>query len=90
MLCHIPFVKERFYQFNEKLGFFWFDIDNNVDVLFHMRANIANLSNVIDCIYAFWRYAFWCISRINSFSKLRNFIDQPALFYFTEVTYHSL
>src|SRR4051812_37457971 len=36
---HVPILEKRFYQLNEDFGFVWLNVDDQVHVLFHMRAD---------------------------------------------------
>lgn len=55
MALHIPIAEQRFDQFDEDLRLVRLDINDHVDVLFHVRPDVADRSSGINRIYAFNR-----------------------------------
>ena len=48
MARHIPVFQQKLNKTNQRSRLFWINIDDQVDVRFHMSTDIANAANVID------------------------------------------
>ena len=48
MAINIPFFQKMLNKFYKFLGFIWININNEINILFHMGTNVANTADTIN------------------------------------------
>ena len=81
MFFDIPLVDQMVNEQQKRLCFFRINLNDRVDVCFHMGADISDLTNAVDGIPFAWRYLI-----LNS----RDFMIKSIFGYSEYVTYHPL
>ncbi|KQZ55243.1 hypothetical protein ASD54_08240 [Rhizobium sp. Root149] len=57
MTFNIPVIEKIFDKTEQQFGFVWIDINDYVDIFFHMSTNIANLPDRFYGLKALFRHA---------------------------------
>jgi len=74
--CDVPLFKKQFDQLDQLLGFVRFNINDHVNVGFHMGADIANAADMINRVNRIGLYAGRRVAVINPVAQLLDFINE--------------